>query len=287
MCGSTTTRRPAPTRVMSRLVLHLALAAYCLGSVGAFMWYLMTSLKTNTEFFSESPWALPADPQWGNYLDAWNSGIGGFFFNSLYVTVLSVTIGLFISLMASYALARIPFRGSQALLILFVVGMMLPAFGALIPLYLLLRDIGLLGTLNGLVVVYIAVQIPLNVFLLRGFMVSMPRELEEAAYVDGASPFRTFVSVIIPQSMPMVVSLAVLNTLNIWNEFVLALVLLPRSESYTVPIGLLGLAIQAEYSAQWVQLFAGLILTSIPMLVLFAIAQERIARGLTFGGMKG
>jgi ABC-type glycerol-3-phosphate transport system permease component len=137
------------------------------------------------------------------------------------------------------------------------------------------------------VLVYIASQIPLNIFLLRGFMVSMPKELEEAAYVDGASPFRAFVSVVVPQTGPMVMSLAVLNTLNIWNEFLLALVLLPRSENYTVPVGLLGLSIQAEYSANWVQLFAGLILTSIPMLILFAIAQDRIARGLTFGGMKG
>jgi raffinose/stachyose/melibiose transport system permease protein/N-acetylglucosamine transport system permease protein len=166
--------------------------------------------------------------------------------------------------------------------VVFIVGMMLPGFGAIIPLYLLLRDLGLLGTLNGLVLVYIASQIPLNIFLLRGFMVSMPKELEEAAYVDGASPFRAFVSVVVPQTGPMVMSLAVLNTLNIWNEFLLALVLLPRSENYTVPVG-----IQAEYSANWVQRFAGLILTSIPMLILFAIAQDRIARGLTFGGMKG
>jgi ABC-type glycerol-3-phosphate transport system permease component len=184
-------------------------------------------------------------------------------------------------------LARIPFKASGGVQVVFIVGMMMPGFGALIPLYILLRNIGLLGTLNGLVIVYIASQLPLNIFLLRGFMTSMPKELEEAAYVDGASPFRAFLSVVIPQASPMVISLAVLNTLNIWNEFLLALVLLPRSENYTIPVGLLGLSVQAEYSANWVLLFAGLILTSIPMLVMFAIAQERIARGLTFGAIKG
>jgi ABC-type glycerol-3-phosphate transport system permease component len=276
------------TGLPSRIVLNLVLAMYCLGSVGAFTWYVMTSLKTNPEFFTSSPWAPPASPQFGNYADAWNNaGIGQFLFNSLYATALSVSLSLAISLLAAYALARIPFRASGVLQVVFIVGMMLPGFGAIIPLYLLLRDLGLLGTLNGLVLVYIASQIPLNIFLLRGFMVSMPKELEEAAYVDGASPFRAFVSVVVPQTGPMVMSLAVLNTLNIWNEFLLALVLLPRSENYTVPVGLLGLSIQAEYSANWVQLFAGLILTSIPMLILFAIAQDRIARGLTFGGMKG
>ncbi len=281
-------RRAPASKLITRLVLHLMLAAYCLGSVGAFTWYASTSLKTNPEFFSASPWSLPEVPQFSNYVDAWDkAGIGGFLFNSLYTTVLSVGVAIIVSLLAAYALSRIPFRGSEVVQTVFIAGMMLPGFGAIIPLYVLLRDLGLLGTLNGLVLVYIATQIPLNIFLLRGYMASMPRELEEAAYVDGASPFRAFTSIVVPQTTPMVVSLVVLNTLNIWNEFILALVLLTRAENYTIPVGMLGLSIQAEYSANWVQLFAGLILTSIPMLVLFAVAQERIARGLTFGGVKG
>lgn len=282
--GGRQRRRVRPGRIM----MHLTLATYCLTSVSAFVWCAMVSLKTNPEFFSTSPWSLPESPQWGNYLDAWNGAqISRFFLNSLYVTLLSVTASLLVSVMAAYVLARVPFAGRSVMRMTFLSGLMMPAFLVIVPLYFLLRDLGLLGSLNGLVLVYIATQVPFSIFLLSSFFVSLPKELEEAAYVDGASPSRTFFSIVLPQVVPAVASIGLLNTLTIWNEFFFALVFLTDPASQTIPVGVLGLSVNAQYSANWVQLFAGLIITMIPMLVLFAVSQDRIARSVSIGGLKG
>ena len=271
-----------------RIALHLALVSYCLSNVGAFVWCVMISLKTNPEFFSSSPWSLPKVPQVHNYVDAWQGAqIGRYFVNSLYVTGLSVGFSLIFSLMAAYALARVQFRGRAFVRMVFLSGLMMPGFLVIVPLYFLLRNLGLLGSLNGLVLVYIAAQMPFNVFVLTSFFSSLPKELEEAAYVDGASPTRTFFSVVLPQTAPAIASVALLNCLSIWNEFFFALVFLTDEQQQTMPVGLLGLSISAEYSAQWVQLFAGLVISMVPMLIVFAFAQDRLAKGLSAGGLKG
>lgn len=277
-------RRPDP----GRLVAHLVLASYCLTTAGSFVWFLLTSVKSNRQFLTQSPWRLPEQVHLSNYADAWiGSGLGRMVLNSLYVTTLSVGSALVLSTMAAYVLARVRFRGREAVAGLLLLGMLLPPFAAMIPLYFLLQDLNLLGSLNGLILVYIANQIPLSVFVLRGFYADLPVELEEAAYLDGASAFQAFWRVVLPQTYPVLMSLVVLNALTIWNEFVLALVLLPDQEHQTVAVGLLGLAVQADYSGAWVQLFAGLVISSLPMLALFVIAQDRIARGIQFGGLKG
>ena len=278
-------QRPARS---GRLAMHLALIIYCTTSAAAFVWTAMISLKTNPEFFTTAPWSLPAEPQFQNYVTAWSGAqIGRFFLNSLYATVVSVTVSLIFAAMAAYVLATVKFVGRGVARLVFLAGLMMPPFLVIIPLYALLQNLGLLGSIHGLVLVYIATQIPFSVYLLSSFFQSLPRDFEEAAAIDGAGPFRTFFSVVLPQTMPALASVALLNTLSIWNEFFFALVLLNDVNSQTIPIGILGLAINAQYSAQWVQLFAGLIITMIPVLILFSIAQEKIAQGVNIGGIKG
>jgi ABC-type glycerol-3-phosphate transport system permease component len=271
-----------------RLLLHLTLMGYCLSSAAAFVWYLMTSLKSNNQFLTGSPWSPPSHLRFSNFTDAWrNGGLGRLVIDSFYVTVISVGVAIVVSTMAAYVLARVPFPGRGLLGTLFLTGMLLPTFASMIPLYFLLQNLHLLGTLNGLILVYIANQIPLSIFILRGFYASLPVELEEAAYLDGASASRTFRTAVLPQTYAVTISLIVLNTITIWNEFVLALILLPNQHTQTLPVGLLGLSVEADYSGDWVQLFAGLVISSIPMVVLFVVAQDRIARGIEFGGIKG
>lgn len=281
-------KRRARGSLAGRIVLHLALASYCLSTVSAFVWCVMTSLKSNPEFFSSSPWSLPKHAQTSNYSKAWNiSGIGRYFVNSLYVTAISVSLSLLLALMAAYALTRVPFRGSGFVRLVFLSGLMMPGFLVIVPLYFMLRNLHLLGSLNGLILVYVASQMPFNVFVLSSFFASLPKELEEAAYVDGASPSRTFFSVVVPQAMPAIASVGMLNILTIWNEFFFAFVFLNDQNNQTIPIGLLGLSVNAQYSGQWVELFAGLVISMVPMLIVFAVAQERITKGLTAGGLKG
>lgn len=296
----TVDRRPTSPRARSRrrsrgkrhgfvrrVSLHLVLASYCLTSAAAFTWCVMVSLKSNPEFFSSSPWSLPKHVRAGNYVNAWKDAqIGRYFLNSVYVTSVSVGIGLVVSLMAAYVLARVEFRGRGLMRLFFLVGLMIPALLVIIPLYSLLRELHLLGSLTGLVIVYIATQIPFNVFVFTSFFATLPKELEEAAYVDGASPLRTFASIVVPQTGPAIASVALLNTISIWNEFFYALVFLTDDNRKTIPVGIFGLSLNAQYSADWVHLFAGLVITMIPMLLIFAFAQDRIAKGLS-SGLKG
>jgi ABC-type glycerol-3-phosphate transport system permease component len=255
--------------------------------VSAFLWTVSISLKSNQEFFSSSPWALPKSPTLENYHQAWtNAHIGDFFLNSVMVTVGSVAVSLTLSAMAAYALGRIRFRGNNFVSMFFLSGLMIPGFLVIVPLYFLMRDLHLLGSLFGLGVVYVATQLPFNIYVLTGFFKTLPRELEEAAYVDGASPFKTFARVVLPLAGSGLASVALLNALIIWNEFFFALVFLSDESKFTLPLGLFRLSVNAEYSAQWTQMFAGLVLAMIPVLIVFGIAQERITRGLTLGAMK-
>lgn len=272
----------------SRVLLYVFLVSYCLTSVGAFLWTVSVSLKSNPEFFSTSPWSLPRSPTLDNYREAWTTAkIGTFFLNSLLVTAVSVGATLIVSAMAAYVLARVTFKGNGALTTFFLLGLMIPGFLVIVPLYFLLRDLHLLGSLYGLILVYIATQIPFSIYVLTGFFKTLPQELEEAAYVDGASAMKVFLKVMLPLAMPGLASVALLNGLTIWNEFFFALVFLSDETKLTLPVGLFRLSINAQYSAQWTALFAGLVLAMIPVLVVFGIAQERITRGLTLGAVKG
>lgn len=281
-------RRRRPGFRPGRLILYVFLVSYCLTSVGAFLWTVSVSLKSNPEFFSTSPWSLPKSPTLHNYREAWTTAkIGTFFLNSLLVTVVSVGATVIVSAMAAYVLARVKFRGNSALTTFFLLGLMIPGFLVVVPLYFLLRDLHLLGSLYGLIIVYIATQIPFSIYVLTGFFKTLPQELEEAAYVDGASAMKVFLKVMLPLAAPGLASVALLNGLTIWNEFFFALVFLSDETKLTLPVGLFRLSINAEYSAQWTSLFAGLVLAMIPVLVVFGIAQERITRGLTLGAVKG
>jgi ABC-type glycerol-3-phosphate transport system permease component len=272
----------------SRLLLYVALVSYCLTSVAAFLWTISISLKSNQDFFATSPWSLPKHPTLENYRSAWTTAkIGSFFLNSAIMTVGTVTISLAVSATAAYALGRIKFRGNSLVSMFFLTGLMIPGFLIIVPLYFLLRDMHLLGSLYGLGIVYVATQIPFNIYVLTGFFKTLPKELEEAAYVDGASPLKTFFRVMLPLAGPGLASVALLNCLTIWNEFFFALVFISDESKFTLPLGLYRLSINAEYSSQWTQLFAGLVLAMIPVLIVFGVAQERLTRGLTLGALKG
>lgn len=271
-----------------RVLLYVFLVSYCLTSVGAFLWVASISLKSNSEFFSTSPWAVPQSPSLDNYREAWTTAkIGTFVLNSFIVTVVSVGVTLVVSSMAAYVLSRVQFRGNNVLTTFFLLGLMIPGFLVIVPLYVLLRDLHLLGSLYGLIIVYIATQIPFSIYVLTGFFKTLPQELEEAAYVDGAPALTVFRRIMLPLAMPGLASVALLNGLVIWNEFFFALVFLSDESKLTLPVGLFRLSINAQYSAQWTPLFAGLVLAMIPVLIVFGIAQERITRGLTLGAVKG
>jgi raffinose/stachyose/melibiose transport system permease protein/N-acetylglucosamine transport system permease protein len=183
-------------------------------------------------------------------------------------------------------IARVRFRFNEWIGNFFLVGYMVPAMLTIIPLFFILVSIGLNKGLLPLILVYIASGIPFNTFVLRGFFESLPSELEEAATVDGASPFRVFWQVMLPLAWPGLVSTFLINFLSLWNEFFLALVFL-RAEDATLPLGLFYMAQRALYTAQWTDLFAGILIVSVPVLVIFALLQDQVTKGMTTGALKG
>jgi ABC-type glycerol-3-phosphate transport system permease component len=282
---SNTDRAPLRAR---HLVIYLCLGAVALSTVSAFAWVFNSSMKTNTEFLQKSPWSRADATHWENYANAWdNAHVGTFFGNSVIVSVSATVLGVVLAAFAAYPIARIPFRLSGVVLSVFLLGLMVPWMVTFIPLYVTLLDLGLLDTRIGLILVYAAYNLPFNVFVLVGFMRTLPRELEEAAAVDGAGPTRTFVSVIVPLLGPGLASVTIISFLQNWNEFFYALVLIQSEENMTLPLGLFNLGQAADYGTNWVTLFAGIMITVVPVLLVAAIMQNHITKGMTTGALKG
>jgi ABC-type glycerol-3-phosphate transport system permease component len=254
-----------------------------------FSWVVLTSLKTNRELFSiKSVWGLPATLQWENYLRAWTrSKMGQFLFNSVLVSSAAVLLINLAGSMAAYILARFRFLGNRLILGAFILGSAIPLQLITVPLYLMFNDLGLLDSLIGLVLVYIAVSMPFTVFVLTGFFKSIPTELEEAAVLDGASEYGVFWRVMLPLATPGLITVTIFNFLGIWNEYLLALMLINETEKMTIPLGLYNLQVVQQYAADFTGLFAGFTIMLVPTVAAFIFLQERITRGMTVGAIKG
>ena len=270
--------------------IYILLGLYTLFSLTIFSWVVLMSLKTNTDVLLYPPWHLPSVWQWGNYRDAWNAGIGTMFRNGLLVTTLGTTISVTLSCMAAYPIARIKFRFSQPLLYFFLLGIMIPYMLTAIPLYtriMSLRQDFNIDSRVILIVLYAVSGFSFNTYIMTGFYKALPYEMEEAAALDGASPLRTFWQIMLPLVRPGIASLAILNFVSLWNEFFYALLFIQDRSQYTVTLGLVYLDQQATYSGKWVVLFASMTLTMVPVLIIFAVLQRQIVRGLTVGAVKG
>jgi raffinose/stachyose/melibiose transport system permease protein len=270
--------------------IYIFLGIYALFTIIIFVWVALMSLKTNADVLRFPPWHLPSEWQWENFSSAWDGGLATMFKNSMFVagfgTIFSVTISCF----AAYPIARIKFRLAHPLLLFFLIGIMIPYILTAIPLYMKIEDIRQQYDIDSrliLVVLYTVSGFSFNTYVMTGFYKTLPYEMEEAATLDGASPFRTFWQVMLPLVRPGIASLAILNFVSLWNEFFYALIFTHDAANYTVTLGLVVLDQQAVYSGKWVVLFASMTLTMIPVLIIFAVLQRQIVRGLTVGAIKG
>jgi raffinose/stachyose/melibiose transport system permease protein len=263
-----------------RVVAWVALIAFAVAIIYPLLWMALNGFKSDAELFGD-PWGLPTTWRWENFAKAWSLGVVRYLMNSVIVTVASVLTTILFSSMAAYALTRhrIPFAG--AITVLLLGGMMLAPTVALIPLFRLLQAVHIFDTYWALVVLYTAFRIPFTVFLIRAYMITLSREMEDAAIVDGASRWQIFWLVIMPLSRPIIVSAALLQALFSWNEFVFALVFINNTDLKTLPVGLL--AMQGRVLSDWPTLFAALTMAAIPMIVLFLAGQRQFIRGLSEG----
>jgi raffinose/stachyose/melibiose transport system permease protein len=263
----------------------LILAAVSLFMVLPLIWTAMSSLKTNREFFT-SPWALPEAFRIGNFVDAWNIGeLGKYVFNSVLITAISTLTITLLGSMAAFAFARLDFRGRDKIFAVFLVGLIIPVQGVLIPLFLLLKELGLLDTYTGLILSYVAWELPLGIYVMRAFFLTLPRDLEDAARIDGCGLFGIYWRVLMPVAKPAIATVAVFSALGVWNELLLVQQFIREDTMWTLPFGLWNFTYQ--HLVRYDLTFAAVTMIALPMILLYTVFQRWFIDGLTAGAVKG
>ena len=257
---------------------------YALISISPLLLMVSNSLRS-TQQMATDPLGLPFPANFESYQKAWvTASFETYFVNSIFVTVASVLLSTAVSLLAAYAFARTKSKLFATLEAVFLSGLMLPVYLAILPLFFLLDALGMISNLWSLILVYGALGIPFSTFVLTSFFRQLPVELEEAARLDGAGPFTTFLRVHLPLVKPAVATVIVFRFVPVWNDFFYPLILIRDQDAYTLPAGITRFF--GEYQTDWATLFAGLTLATIPLVVLFLIATKQIVSGLTAGMSK-
>lgn len=273
-------------RALTRLITYTVLLLGA-GLVAMPFWYMVvTSLKPQAYIFEIPPRLWPQSPTLSNYAAALGKDLFGLYFlNSLFVAISSTVLTVLVSGLLAYAFARFQFPGREALFYVFLAGMMIPPVMLIIPQFIVAKHLKLLDSLWGLVVVYVTMNLALQTFLLRGFFEGLPRDLEEAALIDGASRWRIFWHIVLPLARPGLAVVTIFTFLYSWDEFPWAHVTIKETTRRTLPIAIA--LFQSEHLTEWGQVFAASILALIPVVIVFVIFQRHFIRGIATTGLKG
>ncbi|WNI18480.1 carbohydrate ABC transporter permease [Actinacidiphila sp. ITFR-21] len=269
---------------------HGFLALWAILIVLPLGWIVLGSFKNNAEI-GGSAWSWPAHWSFDAFGRAWDKGIGDFFLNTVIVMIFSVPLTMLLGSMVAYVLARYEFPGNRLFYFLFVGGAMFPYFLALVPLFFMVKNLGMLNTYQGLILVYIAYSLPFTTFFMHSFFKTLPTAVHEAAVLDGASHTRTFFQVMLPMAKPGLLSVGIFNVLGQWNQYILPVTLMqPQSSSdkdhSMLAQGLVNLALSQGYSGDFPALFAGMVIAMLPVLVVYLSFQRQVQAGLTAGTLK-
>ncbi|MBD3943606.1 carbohydrate ABC transporter permease [Microbacterium sp. NEAU-LLC] len=262
---------------------HALLGVWTVIVIVPFLWTVMSSFKTTKEILG-SPFSLPASLSFANYVKAWSdAGIGRYFFNTLLVVGSSLFLVMLLGSMLAYVLARFRFRGNRLIYNVMLAAMAFPVFLAIVPLFFTLQHMGLLNTTPGLILVYVAFALPFTMFFLYSFFKQLPHDVYEAALIDGAGDWRTFFSIMLPMATPGIASVAILNFLGLWNQFLLPVVLNTDRDKYVISQGMATFAASAGYSIDFGALFAAVVMTIIPVLLIYVIFQRKLQGSVAQG----
>lgn len=266
------------------VLFEAVMAAYALLIFYPLFNMIVSSLKTTREIF-QHPFSFPATVAVVNYRIVWiEKGFGRYFANSFVVTVIAMAFVLLLGSMAAYGVSRYRYRLNTIIYMLFLSGIMLPLKAAIIPLFILVKNLGLMDTRASVILIFIAMGLPSTVFILAGFMKSIPMDLEYAARIDGCNDWRIFRSVVMPVATPAVALVTIYNAVPLWNDFFFPLVFLQRDRLKTLPVGLASFF--GQYSTNWGLLFTGLSIAIVPMLALYLFMSSYFIRGMTAGAIK-
>jgi raffinose/stachyose/melibiose transport system permease protein len=265
------------TFVYAGLIFYFLIIAYPL------LWMVMSSFKSTEEIFTNS-WSLPETWLVENYVAAWESGISSYFLNSVIVTGLSCILTVFVSALGAYGLSRFEFKGKTFILVICLGGLMLSPQVSLIPLYNIIQKLGLYNTHWALIFPYVAYRIPLTILLIRAYFLSIPKELEEAARLDGCTSIGILFRIFIPMSVPILLTTTILTAYYTWNEFMFAIIFIDDDSLRTIPAGLM--QFRDALQTDWGVLLAGLTISAAPIVILFLFMQKYFIRGIASGSVK-
>ena len=277
-------KKKKSSAVLRRVLLYIVLILIAVIMVVPFLWMLSTSLKTQYDAVKIPPVWIPDPPRWENYVKLFTEQpMFQFMLNPIKIVFFVVLGQLFFSSLAAYSFARISFKGRNVVFFFYIATLMVPGQVTMIPTYLMFAKAGL--TDNHLALILPAFFSAFGVFLLRQFFMSLPRELEEAAEIDGCNPFMTYWRIMLPLVVPAMLTLGVFTLMNTWNDYMGPLIYLSSPEKYTMTLGIA--YFKGVYTTQWNLVMAGSIVSVVPILIAYLCAQKYFIEGIAFSGVKG
>ncbi len=273
-------RRSIPANVG----IYALAAAVGLFSLFPFAWMVITSLKSNSEIFTESPVFVPADPTFGRYVEVLSGPFLQALWNSTVVAFFTTGLGVAVAILAGYSLARFALPLRRYLLVLVLSVQMFPVIALLIPLFVVMRTLGLLDSYAGLVLAYLSFTAPLTVWMMRGFFQSIPPDLEDAAMIDGATRMGAFWRVVVPVAGPGIAATAIYAFILAWNEFLFALTFISDESMRTLPVALQSFIGRAQ--TDWGAIMAASVVFTLPVVIFFLFVQHRLTQGMVSGAVK-
>ncbi len=271
---------------IGRYILSIILALFGFIQLYPLIWLVLFSLKDNSEIFGGNIVGLPEKFLWQNYSSAlFNGNVMHYFLNSVIVTFSTIAISGLLACMASYAIARMKWKLSKAVLIFFLLGLMIPIHAALLPLFLILRDLKLLNSYWALIIPYVAFALPMAIFILTGFFQTIPKEMEESACIDGCSIYRTFYAIILPLVKPAIATVSIFTYLSAWNELMFAITFISKQQFRTLTVGIMSLV--GQYTTEWGPIGAGLVVSTLPTIIIYVLMSDQVQKSLTAGAVKG
>ncbi|KQO16672.1 carbohydrate ABC transporter permease [Paenibacillus sp. Leaf72] len=278
---------PALTAIPGKIVLRLFLLVQALLVVYPLVWNVLASFKTNTEVMG-SPWRLPSSLNWSNYVHAFTTAkMGDYMINSVIIVLLSMAVLLLAAVPSAYVLGRMKFRLRGFIAQFYMAGLFIGGVYIIVPLFILMNEWHMLDNRFWLSTVYATGSLPFSIYLLTGFMKSIPHDYEEAAMMDGCSYFGILLRIIVPMARPGIITLTVFSFFDFWNEYVLAMTFITSDSKKTIPVGLSNLMQIQQFATDWGSLFAGLVIVLAPTILVYALLQKKLTNGMSLGGVKG
>lgn len=266
--------------------IQIALILFALIQIYPLYWLLTFSLKSNTEIFGGNVAGLPHKWKFENYQSAIGEAkVLNYFFNSMLVTTVTILIVIILASTSAYAIERMIWRGRQTVMKIILLGLMVPIHAALLPLFMVLKHLHILNTYWALIIPYVAFGLPMAVYIVASFLSSIPREMEEAAAIDGCGTIRIFGNVIFPLVKPALATVAIFTYISSWNELMFAVTFVSKKEYKTLTVGIMSMV--GAYTTKWGEIGAGLVIATIPTILIYLLLSDQVQKSIVEGAVKG